>query len=86
MALKPPPIGDVFQQINNVIGNKGLKGEVDKSVRAAVQSALSRLDVVTRDEFDTQTEVLKRTRGQVLALEAQIEELTKQLDTQPAQK
>jgi len=86
MALKPPPISDVFQQINDVIGNKGLKGEVDKSVRAAVQSALSRLDVVTREEFDTQTEVLKRTRGQVLALEAQIEELTQQLDAQSAHK
>jgi len=80
MALKPPPIGDVFQQINEVMGNSGLKGEVDKTLRSAAQSALSRLDVVTREEFDTQSEVLKRTRGQVLALEAQIEELTKQLD------
>ena len=82
MAFKPPPISDVFQQFNDVLGNKGLKGEVDKSVRSAVQSALGRLDVVTREEFDTQSEVLNRTRGQVLALEAEIEELTRQLDAQ----
>ena len=80
MALKPPPIGDVFQQINEVMGNSGLKGEVDKTIRSAAQSALSRLDVVTREEFDTQTDVLNRTRSQVLALEAKIEELTKLLD------
>ena len=83
MALKPPPIRNVFQQINEVMGNSGLKGDVGKTIRSAVQSALLRLDVVTREEFDTQSEVLKRTRGQVLALEAQIEELTQLLDAKP---
>lgn len=86
MAFKPPPISDVFQQINNIVGNNGIKGEVDKNLRSAVQAALTRLDMVNRDEFDSQAEVLLRTRGQVLALEAEIQELTRELELLSAKK
>ena len=80
MALKPPPFGEVLQQVNELVGNSGIKGEVDKSLRALVQSGLSRLDVVSREEFDAQTEILKRTRAQIVGLEAQLEELTRELE------
>ena len=70
MALKPPPLGEVIQQVNELVGNSGIKDEMDKSLRALVQSGLSKLDVVTREEFDAQTEILKRTRSQIAALEA----------------
>ena len=84
MALKPPPFGEVLQQVNELVGNSGIKGEVDKSLRALVQSGLSKLDVVSREEFDAQTEILKRTRAQIIGLETQLEELTQQLEN-PAQ-
>ncbi len=74
MALKPPPFGEVLQQVNELVGNSGIKGEVDKSVRALMQSGLSKLDMVSREEFDAQTEILKRTRAQVISLEAQLEQ------------
>lgn len=80
MALKPPPISEVLQQVNDLVGPGSLKGEVDKSMRALVQSGLSKLDVVSREEFDAQTEILNRTRSQVIALEAQLEELTKEIE------
>lgn len=80
MALKPPPIGDVIQQVNELVGNSGIRGEVDKSVRALVQSGLSKLDVVNREEFDAQTDILKRTQAQVTSLETQLQELTQELD------
>ncbi|MFT6274988.1 MAG: BMFP domain-containing protein YqiC [Halioglobus sp.] len=80
MAFKPPPFGEVLQQINEIVGDRGLKGEVDKNLRALVQSALAKLDVVSREEFDTQAEILNRMRGQVLTLEAEIEALTQELD------
>jgi BMFP domain-containing protein YqiC len=73
MAIKPPPIGDVFRQVNELLSNSGLKGEVDKSVRGLVQTALGRMDMVSRDEFDAQAEILARTR-------ARVEELEKELD------
>jgi BMFP domain-containing protein YqiC len=76
VALKPPPIGDVIQQVNELLGDSGLKGEVDRNVRQLVQSALSRLDVVSREEFDAQAEILARTQARVQELEQLLEELS----------
>ncbi len=81
MALKPPLPWEVLQHVNELVSSSGIKGEVDKSVRALTQSALAKLDVVSREEFDTQAEILMRTRAKVVALEAELEELTKELET-----
>jgi len=82
MAIKPPPPPwEVLQQVSELVGGSGIKGEVDKSVRSLAQTALARLDMVSREEFDAQAEILKRTRSQVVALEAVLEELTRELDT-----
>lgn len=81
MAIKPPPPPwEVLQQVNDLVGSSGLKGEVDKGVRALAQSALSRLDVVSREEFDAQTEILRRTRERVQELEKNLEDLTRELE------
>jgi BMFP domain-containing protein YqiC len=80
MALKPPPISDVFRQVNGLLGDSGLKGEVDKGVRTLVQSALGKLDVVSREEFDAQVAVLERTRARVAELERELEALVKQVE------
>lgn len=81
MAIKPPPPPwEVLQQVNDLVGNSGLKGEVDKGVRSLAQSALSRLDVVSREEFDAQAEILKRTRDRVVALESELEAMTREME------
>ena len=82
MALKPPPPPwELLQQVSELVSGSVVKGEVDKSMRSLAQSALSRLDMVSREEFDTQAEILQRTRSRVVALEAALEELTGKLDT-----
>ena len=81
MALKPPPPWEVLQQVNKLVSSSGIKGEVDKGVRTLAQSALARLDVVSREEFDAQAEILKRTRAKVVVLEAELEALTRELET-----
>jgi BMFP domain-containing protein YqiC len=82
MALKtPPPPWEVLQQLGELVGDSGIKGEVDKNVRALAQSALSNLDMVSREEFDAQTEILARTRSRVAELESELEELTRELET-----
>jgi len=82
MALKPPPPPwEILQQVSELVGGSGIKGEVDKSVRSLAQSALSRLDMVSREEFDAQAEILQRTRSRVVALEAELEALTRELDS-----
>jgi BMFP domain-containing protein YqiC len=82
MALKPPPPPwELLQQVSELVSGSVVKSEVDKSMRSLAQSALSRLEMVSREEFDTQTEILQRTRSRVVALEAALEELTGQLET-----
>ncbi len=50
-------------------------GEIEKNLRAALAGAFARLDLVTREEFDVQREVLARTRAKLEALEARAAEL-----------
>jgi len=81
MALKPPPPPwEVLQQVTELVGGAAIKGEMDKSVRALLQSAIARLDMVSREEFDAQAEILKNTRAKVAALETELEELTRELE------
>jgi BMFP domain-containing protein YqiC len=49
--------------------------DLEKNLRALMQSALGRLDLVTREEYDVQREVLLRTRAKLEALEAKVAEL-----------
>lgn len=72
MAIKPPPISDVMQQVNELVGPAGLVDEVDRNARQLLQSALRKLDFVSREEFDTQTALLERTRSKVSALESEL--------------
>ena len=80
MTRKTPPPWDIFQHVNELVSSTGIKGEVDKSVRAFARTARSRLDVVSREEFDAQAAILERTRARVVALEAELEELTRELE------
>ncbi len=81
MAMKPPPPPwEVLQQVGEMVGGQGMRQEVDKGLRALTQSALSRLEVVSREEFDIQADVLKRTRARVVALEAELAALTQEVE------
>lgn len=80
MALKPPPLGDILQQMNALVAGSGLRADVDKSVRALAQSALGKLEVVSREEFDAQAATLARTRARVAELEAQLETLSREFE------
>jgi hypothetical protein len=49
--------------------------DLEKNVKALLQGGLSRLDLVSRSEFDTQAKVLLRTREKVERLEARLAEI-----------
>ena len=49
--------------------------DLEKNLRVLLQSAFSRLDLVTREEFDVQREVLARTRAKLAELEGKLAEL-----------
>jgi BMFP domain-containing protein YqiC len=49
-----------------------LQSDVQKNLRAALQAALRRMDLVTREEFDVQAALLARTREKLEALEREV--------------
>lgn len=69
----------LVHQIGDLFGQQELPAQLERNLRALVQSALARMDVVTRDEFDAQAAVLARTRAKLDQLEQQLEALTTQL-------
>lgn len=79
--LDPKLFDDLAQRLNAAVpeGMRALQQDVDRNLRAAVQAALNRLDLVTREEFEVQSKVLARTRAQVDALTARIAQLEAQV-------
>lgn len=58
-------------------GLASVRGELEQNFRSVLQSGLSRLDLVTREEFEVQEAVLARTREKLEALEARLEAFEK---------
>jgi ubiquinone biosynthesis accessory factor UbiK len=53
--------------------------DIEKNLRALLSSSFSRLDLVTREEFDIQQEVLRRSREKLKQLETRVAEMEAQL-------
>jgi BMFP domain-containing protein YqiC len=68
------------QQIGDLFGQRELPRDIERNLRALLQAALAKMDLVTRDEFDAQAAVLARTRAKLDQLEAQLTELARQLE------
>lgn len=54
--------------------------EVEHNLRAVLSEAISRLDLISREDFDAQQQVLIRTRERLEALEQEVAELERRLD------
>ncbi|NEX63845.1 accessory factor UbiK family protein [Noviherbaspirillum galbum] len=68
---------DLQAKINQVLENSPAK-DIEKNVKAFMTQSFSKLDLVTREEFDIQTQVLAKTRAKLEALEARVAELEAQ--------
>ena len=77
MIIDPSKLDEMAKRLADVIppGVRALQQDVEKNFRAVLQSVFTKLDLVTREEFDVQTGVLARTRAKVDALEKQVAEL-----------
>ncbi|RBA24434.1 accessory factor UbiK family protein [Herminiimonas fonticola] len=75
---KPNFFNDMQDKINQVLENSPVK-DIEKNVKAMMSQGFSKLDLVTREEFDVQAEVLATTRAKLEALEAQVTALEAQL-------
>jgi BMFP domain-containing protein YqiC len=77
MEPKRPNIDELARRLADSLpgGLKALREDAEQNFRAVLQAGLSRLDLVTREEFDVQAAVLKRTREKLEALEARLDKL-----------
>jgi len=68
----------LFQELNarfsELIANSPAR-DLEKNARALLTGFFARLDLVTREEFDVQSDVLRRTREKLEQLEAKVVEL-----------
>lgn len=62
---------DMQNKINQAIENSPAK-DIEKNVKAMMAQGFSKLDLVTRDEFEVQAQVLAKTRTKLEVLEAQV--------------
>lgn len=79
--LNPKNLDDLARRLADAMpsGMKNLQSDVEKNMRAQLQAGLSKLDLVTREEFDVQAKVLARTRAKLETLEQQVAELEARL-------
>ena len=57
-----------------------LKDDVEKNLRATLDAAFSKMDLVTREEFDIQASLLSRTREKLEGLQEKLSTLEEQLE------
>ncbi|MBA3997143.1 MAG: phosphoheptose isomerase [Candidatus Accumulibacter sp.] len=68
----------IFEDLNNRLGAliaASPAADLEKNARALLSSFFGKLDLVSREEFDIQTQVLLRTREKLKALETRLDEL-----------
>jgi len=58
---------------------QGLRDDVEKNVREAVQTVLGRMNLVTREEFEVQMQVLAKTRQDLQLMTQRLEQLEQQM-------
>ncbi|WP_244814557.1 accessory factor UbiK family protein [Caballeronia sp. Lep1P3] len=74
---------DLQQKMSELFKNSPAK-DVEKNMRAMLSQGFSKLDLVTREEFDTQTQVLVRTRARLEELEKRVAQLEQRLSSSGA--
>jgi len=72
--IEPKMLDDLARKLADSVptGVRELQKDLEKNLHATLQSAFSKLDLVTREEFEVQSTLLARTRTKLDALETQI--------------
>jgi len=75
--MDPRFIDDLARRLSAAVpqGLANVRRDLEDNFKAVLQSAISKMDLVTRQEFDVQAGVLRRTREKLEALEAKLAEL-----------
>jgi BMFP domain-containing protein YqiC len=84
--LDPKQLEELAARLTRVIppGLKGLRAELEDNFRAVLRANLDRLELVSRERFDAQAELLARTQKKLSTLERRLKTLEQNADTKPA--
>jgi BMFP domain-containing protein YqiC len=72
--LNPKLLEELALRVSSLLASTPA-GDIEKNLRAVLTSAFGKLDLVTREEFDVQREVLVRSREKLDQLEGRVAEL-----------
>ena len=77
--FEPKMLDDLARKLADSVptGVRELQQDLEKNLHATLQSAFTKMDLVTREEFEVQSTLLARTRAKLDALETQIAALEK---------
>ncbi len=75
--MTPPPFVDELAKRLRELMAQNPAADVEKNFRVVMQGAFARMELVTREEFDRQREVLAKTREKLDALEEKVAGLEK---------
>jgi ubiquinone biosynthesis accessory factor UbiK len=67
-------VNEISNKINEIIKSSPL-ADIEKNINALIQGVFTKMELVSREEFDIQTEVLRNTREKLTKLEAKLTEL-----------
>ena len=74
MAMNDKILGDLSARLAELARANPAK-DLERNFRGMLSSAFARLDLVTREEYDVQAQVLQRSRDKLAALEKRVAEL-----------
>jgi BMFP domain-containing protein YqiC len=74
IMLNQKVLDEIVTKVNELLAQSPVK-DVEKNLRVMLSGMFTRLDLVTREEFEVQQEVVKRTREKLAGLEARVAEL-----------
>lgn len=77
MAFDPKSLDELARKLADAVppGLAALKSDLEQNFKAVLQSGLTELDLVTRQEFDIQAGVLRRSRERLEELEKRLSAL-----------
>lgn len=81
--FNPKLLDEIATKLNEVMASSPAK-DFEKNARALLAQGFSKLDLVTREEFDIQAAVADRTREKLTALEARVAALEAQQNQTPS--